>query len=112
MTHLPEKKGFALFNRRKHLEYPELSGGFFLNIRNVNMLYLGSALLQIITGLFAVGLTILQLIQPVWVAMVMGILGSIMTVAGFGLLYYILKRRGSVHELVKATIERVIRDHN
>ncbi|MEX0684419.1 MAG: hypothetical protein WD267_03350 [Balneolales bacterium] len=112
MTHQPEKKGFDLFNKRKPPVYPEITLDFIQKFRNVNLLYAGSALLQTVTGLFAVTLSLLQLVQPLWATVVLALLGSMLSIAGLGLLYYTLKDKNSVERLVNQTIERIVRDCN
>lgn len=112
MTHYPEKKGFDLFTKVKNPNYTGIDSGFVSKLQSLNHWYLGSSLLQIFTGLFAISLSVLQLIQTLWAAVVMSILGSTLTLAGIGLLYFTIKDRRSVDRLVKNIIERVIRDNN
>ncbi|MEX0772005.1 MAG: hypothetical protein WEB89_05715 [Balneolales bacterium] len=112
MTHLPEKKGFDLFNKVRGPVYHGVDSGFKAKLQSVNFLYIGSSLLQIITGLFLISLSVLQLIQTTWIGAVSSVLGATLTMVGTGLLYFAIKDRNSVDNLVKNTIKRVTRDHN
>ncbi|MEX0928227.1 MAG: hypothetical protein WD266_06565 [Balneolales bacterium] len=114
MTHQPEKKGFDLFSRRKHLyrDSSELNPGLYQRIQSLNWLHLVSAVIQMVSGFTVAGLAVLQLTGPSWAASVLGLMGCTLVFTGMALLYSTVKARKSVNNMLKETIQRVIREQN
>lgn len=85
---------------------------FFDKVHSVNGLHLISALSQIILGTCVVALSLLDIIQPNWIASVMAVVGSITTVVGLYFVYYILSSTDSFDSLLNKAIKRVINSQN
>ena len=85
---------------------------FFDRVHSVNGLHLLSALSQIFLGLCMVALSVLNLIQPDWIATVLTIVGSITSIVGLYFVYYILTHTDSFDSLLNKAIKRVINSQN
>lgn len=85
---------------------------FFDKVHSVNGLHLLSALSQIFLGLGVVALSVLNLIQPDWIATVLTIVGSITSIVGLYFVYYILTHTDSFDSLLNKAIKRVINSQN
>ena len=84
-----------LFLRHTHTLLPMLSGAF-----------------QIFVGLVLVSITILGLIEPLWLSAVLSLLGSILSMAGVFLIYHTITKQGSFDGLLNQAIRRVINSQN
>ncbi|MEQ9266638.1 MAG: hypothetical protein RLN81_15520 [Balneolaceae bacterium] len=84
----------------------------FDKIHSVSGLQLISALSQIILGTSMVASSLLNVIQPNWLASVMTIVGSLTTVIGLYFVYYILSSTDSFDSLLNKAIKRVINSQN
>ncbi len=85
---------------------------FFDRVHSVNGLHLLSALSQIFLGLSVVSLSVLNIIQPAWIATIMTVVGSITTTVGLYFVYYILTHTDSFDSLLNKAIKRVINSQN
>ncbi len=85
---------------------------FFDRVHSVNGLHLLSALSQIFLGLSVVALSVLNIIQPAWIATIMTVVGSITTTVGLYFVYYILTHTDSFDSLLNKAIKRVINSQN
>lgn len=85
---------------------------FFDRVHSVNGLHLLSALSQIFLGLSVVALSVLNIIQPAWIATIMTVVGSITTTVGLYFVYYILTHTDSFDSLLNKAIKKVINSQN
>ncbi|MCG8371902.1 MAG: hypothetical protein MI700_00120 [Balneolales bacterium] len=85
---------------------------FFDKVHSINGLHLLSALSQIILGSFVVALSVLDIIQPVFIATVMTIVGCLTIVIGLYFVYYVLTNTDSFDSLLNKAIKRVINNQN
>lgn len=85
---------------------------FFDKVHSINGLHLLSAVSQIILGSLVVALSVLDVIQPVWIATIMTVIGSASTVSGFYFLYYVITNTNSFDSLINKAIKRVINNQN
>lgn len=85
---------------------------FFDRVHSINGLHLLSALSQIILGFSVVALSVLDIIQPSWIASVMTAIGSMTTIVGFYFVYYIFTHTNSFDSLLNKAIKRVINSQN
>ncbi len=85
---------------------------FFDKVHSINGLHLLSALSQIILGSLVIALSVLDIIQPIWVASITTVIGSIATVAGMYFLYYVFSRSDTFNSLLNQAIKRVINNQN
>ena len=85
---------------------------FFDKVHSINGLHLLSALSQIFLGLSVVALSVLDIIQPAWIATVMTVVGSMTSIVGLYFVYYILTHTDSFDSLLNKAIKRVINSQN
>jgi uncharacterized protein YacL len=85
---------------------------FFDRVHSINGLHLLSAVSQIILGLSVVALSLLEVIQPNWVAVIMTIVGCVTTMMGLYFMYYVLTHTDSFDSLLNKSIKRVINSQN
>ncbi len=85
---------------------------FFDKVHSINGLHLLSALSQIFLGLSVVALSVLNIIQPDWIATVMTVVGSMTSIVGLYFVYYILTHTDSFDSLLNKAIKRVINSQN
>ncbi len=76
------------------------------------LLLMASGALQILVGVLSVGLSVLGMITPLWVATLMSMFGSVITMIGAYIIYEVYKSRKSVENLSKDAINRVIKEQN
>jgi hypothetical protein len=88
--------------------FSELAG----KMHSINGLHLISALSQIFLGIAVVALSLINKIQPLWLATVMTILGSISTMIGLYFVYSTVTRNGVFDSLLHKAIKRVISSQN
>ncbi|MGM0588159.1 MAG: hypothetical protein ACQETE_07100 [Bacteroidota bacterium] len=85
---------------------------FVEKVRSVNLFFLLSAGVEIVAGVALVYLSMLGHIQPLWVATLMSMLGSIATMVGSYQWYELMRGANNVDGLVKDAIKRVINSQN
>ncbi len=85
---------------------------FFDKVHSINGLHLLSALFQIILGSSVVALSVLDIVQPVVLAALMSVIGSIAIVSGIYFTYYVFSRTSSFDSLINKAIKRVINNQN
>ncbi len=115
MTENPKKTGFGYVEN-----YPKKDSGsepshnrVWTLLRHTHtLLPMLSGALQIFVGLVLVSITILGLIEPLWLSAVLSILGSILTMAGVFLIYNTITKQGSFDGLLNQAIRRVINSQN
>jgi uncharacterized membrane protein len=71
-----------------------------------------SSTIQMITGLVMVSITILGIIQPLWLSAVLSLLGSITAMLGVFLMYHTFSSQDSFESIVNRAIRRAIRNQN
>lgn len=71
-----------------------------------------SSIIQMITGLVLVSISILGIIQPLWLSAVLSLLGSITAMLGVFLLYHTFSSQDSFESIVNRAIRRAIRNQN
>lgn len=76
------------------------------------LLVLISSALQIGAGITCVGLAIMNMISPLWIATIMSMFGSVITMIGAYVFYETCKNVASVEKLSRDAIDRVIREQN
>lgn len=79
---------------------------------NTNTLQIIAGSIQIIAGMSIVGITILGLLQPLWIAAVLSMLGSISSMFGVYMIFQAVSSSGKFDTLINQSIKRVIRDQN
>jgi len=77
-----------------------------------NSLLVIAGSVQILAGLAIVGVTILGLLNPLWLAAMMSLVGSISSMFGVYLIFYAIASGNSFDTLINQSIKRVIRDQN
>ena len=85
---------------------------FVRHFRGAAGLYLVAALIQVSCGMALVTVTLLDLIQPMWVSTLLNMLGSMATMLGLYIFYEILHRRQKIDNLIKDAIQRVMISQN
>lgn len=71
-----------------------------------------SSIIQIVTGLVLVSITILGIIQPLWLSAVLSLLGSMTAMLGVFLIYHTFSSRDSFESIINRAIRRAIRNQN
>lgn len=71
-----------------------------------------SSIIQMITGLVIVSVTILGIIQPLWLSAVLSLLGSITAMLGAFLMYHTFSSQDSFESIVNRAIRRAIQNQN
>ncbi|MEX0994242.1 MAG: hypothetical protein WD599_01860 [Balneolaceae bacterium] len=69
-------------------------------------------ILQIVIGFCVVTVSVLGLMQPLWLSAVMSILGSAAIMVGFYQLYYMIIRDHTFESLISRAIRRVVQFKN
>ncbi len=85
---------------------------FWGKLHSINGLHFISALSQIFLGIAVVALSLINRIQPLWLATVMTVLGSISTMIGLYFVYSTVTRNGVFDSLLHKAIKRVISSQN
>ena len=99
----------------KQFEANKKSSGFSMlmdRMHSINGLHLLSALLQIFLGTSVVALSLLNSIQPFWVATIMTVVGSISTMVGLYFMYHVVTQSGVFDSLLQKAIKRVVSSQN
>lgn len=81
-------------------------------IRRGNSLLITSAAFLLTIGLSVVVISVIGQVQPLWLASVMSIMGSITTMFGIYLWYGLLHSKDDMDDLFKEAIKRVINSQN
>ncbi len=81
-------------------------------IHSINGLHILSASSQIFIGLCLVALSITSSIQPLWLATIMAVVGSIASVIGLYVMYYMFAHTETFDSLLHKAIKRVINFQN
>lgn len=68
--------------------------------------------IQIVAGMSIVGITILGLLTPLWIAAILSMLGSISSMFGVYMIFQSVSSTGTFDSLINQSIKRVIRDQN
>jgi len=84
----------------------------FVSLLNGNFALLVAGTLQIIAGLSILGVTILGLLNPLWLSAILSFVGSISSMFGVYLIFHAIASNGSFDTLINKSIKRVIRDQN
>ncbi len=85
---------------------------FLGRIQSANIFYLISGVFQILVGLIVTAVSILNLVQPLWISALLSLLGCIVTMLGSYQVYDIWKNSRSVEGLARDAIERAIESRN
>lgn len=85
---------------------------FMDKLHTINGLHLVAGAMQVFMGLCVVALSLLNSIQPTWLATVMAVFGSIATIIGFYFTYYTFTSEGAFDTLLHKAIKRVINFQN
>jgi len=84
----------------------------FLSILNADAGLIAAGIIQIISGLSIVGVSILGLLNPLWLSAIMSLVGSISSMFGVYLIFHAIAVKGNFDTLINQSIKRVIRDQN
>src|SRR6056297_241183 len=79
---------------------------------NSDTLQIIAGSIQIIAGMSIVGITILGLLQPLWIAAILSMLGSVSSMFGVYMIFQSVSSTGKFDTLINQSIKRVIRDQN
>jgi len=85
---------------------------FMDKVHSVDGLYFVSAMLQLFLGSAVVALSLVGSIQPVWVATLMTVFGSITLMSGLFMLHKTIVYAGTFDSLLQKAIKRVINNQN
>lgn len=81
-------------------------------VRNSSPVLILSGFTQLVSGMIIVALSITGYVQPLWVASLMSVIGSISTMTGAYILYEVFSERNEIDNLYKSAIKRVINSKN
>lgn len=79
---------------------------------NSNTLQVIAGSVQIVAGMSIVGITILGLLTPLWIAAILSLLGSVSSMFGVYMIFQAVSSTGKFDTLINQSIKRVIRDQN
>lgn len=105
--HLLKKDGSAESEKSWDLDVP-----FLKRYTGYQYLLMVSSAIQIVTGLICVSLSVLGLITPLWLATIMSMMGSVLTMLGAYILYDTYKNAINIENLRNAAINRIIKECN
>lgn len=71
-----------------------------------------SGVLQVFAGLVLISITIMGIVQPLWLSAMFSILGSITSMMGILLLYYSFASEHNLETLINQAIKRIINSQN
>ncbi|AXJ01791.1 hypothetical protein CYPRO_2549 [Cyclonatronum proteinivorum] len=80
--------------------------------KSVNLFYLISGAAQLFLGALVTMVSILNLVQPIWLAAFLSLFGCVVTMLGVYQVYEVFNSRRSVSDLARDAIERAIQDRN
>ncbi len=84
----------------------------FTAILNADAGLIVAGIIQIIAGLSIVGVTILGLLNPLWLSAVLSLIGSISSMFGVYIIFHAVASNDNFDSLINRSIKRVIRDQN
>ena len=97
----------------RHDKYPNLFWKrFAARVRQSNPLHFSSAVSQLFLGFCTVYLSVTGHIEPLWLASLMSVAGSIASMLGIYLMYDLTRKKDEIDTLYKAAIKRVINSKN
>tara|TARA_R110002124_G_scaffold47149_2_gene140672 strand:+ start:9963 stop:10316 length:354 start_codon:yes stop_codon:yes gene_type:complete len=82
------------------------------DLSTISGFQLVSACIQIFLGTAVVALSLLELIQPVWLATIMSVLGSVSIILGLLCFYKVFSNSENFNALINKAIQRVITFQN
>lgn len=85
---------------------------FYQKARSVNLLYVVTGIMQMLLGFIVTIISLLHLVQPLWLAAFLSLFGCVVTMLGLYQLYDTLKHGENARDLAKNAIQRAIRDRN
>lgn len=80
--------------------------------KSVNLFYIISGIAQTVLGGIVTMVAILNLVQPIWLAAFLSLLGCVVTMLGVYQVYEVFNSRRSTQDLARDAIERAINDKN
>jgi len=84
----------------------------FTALLNADTGLIAAGIIQIVAGLSIVGVTILGLLNPLWLSAVLSLVGSISSMFGVYIIFHAIASNGNFDTLINRSIKRVIRDQN
>ena len=88
------------------------TSSFMFKVQAVNGLHFAAALCQVFLGTSVVALSLINSIQPLWLATIMTVFGSITTMIGLCFLYSTFNGSGAFDSILHKAIKRVINSQN
>lgn len=85
---------------------------FIHRVHSINGLHFISAMSQIFLGTTVVALSLINSINPMWLATIMTVVGSITSMIGLYFMYNTLTRSGAFDSLLQKAIKRVVSSQN
>lgn len=85
---------------------------FLHKMHSINGLHFVAALSQVFLGTTVVALSLINSINPMWLATIMTVMGSITSMIGLYFLYSIFTRSGAYDSLLQKAIKRVVSSQN
>jgi|AntRauTorcE11898_2_1112593.scaffolds.fasta_scaffold56022_1 hypothetical protein len=85
---------------------------FMDHMHSINGLHFIAASMQIFLGTSVVALSLLNSINPLWLATIMTVFGSITTMVGLYFMYRTLTHSGAFDSLLHKAIKRVVTSQN
>ena len=85
---------------------------FVKKLHSVDLFYAFSGIMQMILGIIVTIISLLHLVQPLWLAAFLSLFGCVVTMLGLYQLYDTLKQGESARDLAKNAIQRATRDRN
>lgn len=80
--------------------------------RGINGFYVLSGVAQMLLGFIVTLASLLHLVQPIWLAAFLSLLGCVVSMFGLYQVYDTFKQGHSAKDLARHAIERAIRDRN
>lgn len=91
---------------------PKNSTSLIFRLQAVNIMQFISAIVQFFLGLTVIALSLMGLIQPVYVALMLCVVGSLSSVIGLYMLYTLFSAGSSFETLINEAIKRAINFQN
>lgn len=112
-----QEHDFIKYTRQDGAESPKDKRRGYLKVvvekaRSVNIFYALSGVAQMMLGLIVTMASLLHLVQPIWLAAFLSLLGCIVSMMGLYQVYDTFKESQSARDLARQAIERAIRDRN
>ena len=108
------KKKDDIFQRRKvrDVSFADGTEQPVRSLKGVNPLHIGASVLMMVTGFFAIFVSMTEQVFTFWISSVLSLLGSMSAMVGLWVFYETVRDRKSMDNLVKKAIIRVIRNQN